>query len=137
MDDALDGVHVILQFGDLTNEESEGLLDADDVTERDAGLGRGDGEPGGDGEDGNDEGEEDTEHIDSDAQPTLIRDCQPVSPETERSEPCTPSDRGRKKPILDVHPILALPSEPFSLAIRSDRSQTSERLRKMSIQRRP
>jgi hypothetical protein len=58
MDDTLDRVHVVLQFGDLTNHPSEGLLDADDVTERDTGLGRGDGKPAGDGKNGNDESEE-------------------------------------------------------------------------------
>ena len=58
VNDALDRVHVVLQFGDLTNQPSERLLGHDDVAERDTGLRRGDGEPGGDGEDGDDESEE-------------------------------------------------------------------------------
>ena len=44
MHDALDGVHVVLQLSDLTNEESEGLLNTDDVAEGDAGLEGGVGE---------------------------------------------------------------------------------------------
>ena len=63
MHDALDGIHVVLQLGDLTNEESEGLLNADDVAEGDAGLGGGDGEPGDDGEDGDDKSEKESERI--------------------------------------------------------------------------
>ena len=61
--DALDGVHVVLQFSNLTNEESKGLLDTDDVAEGDAGLGGGDGEPGDDGEDGDDKSEKKSERI--------------------------------------------------------------------------
>ena len=44
MHDALNGVHVVFQFGHLTNEESKGLLNADDVAEGDAGLEGGVGE---------------------------------------------------------------------------------------------
>ena len=85
MHDALDGIHVVLQLSDLTNEESEGLLNADYVAERDAGLGGGDGEPGDDGEDGDDKSEKKSERIYSQTQPTLVRDSQPVSPRTQGS----------------------------------------------------
>jgi hypothetical protein len=137
VDDSLDRVHVVLQFGDLTNQPSERLLGADYVAESETGLSRGDGEAGGDGEDGDDEGEEETEHVDPDTQPTLIRDCQPVCPGTEKSVPRTRSDGGANKPVFDVHPFLALLPEPIGFTVRSDSSKTSEGLREMSIQRRP
>jgi hypothetical protein len=108
-------------------------LGADYVAEREAGLSGGDGEAGGDGENGDDEGEKETEHVDSDTQPTLVRDCQPVSPGTEKLVLRTQSDEGSNKPVFNVHPFLALLSEPIGLAIRSDRSQTSEGLREMSV----
>ena len=108
VDDMLDWVHVVLQFGDLTNQPSERLLGADYVAEREAGLSGGDGEAGGDGENGDDEGEEETEHVDSNTQSTLVRDSQPVSPGTERSVLRMPSDGGANKPVFDVHPPLAL-----------------------------
>jgi hypothetical protein len=111
-------------------------LGADDVTEREAGLSGGDGEPGGNGENGDDKGEE-TEHIYSNPRPTLVRDRQPVSPGIEKSVLCTRSSGGANKPVFNVHPLLTLLSEPIGFAIRSDRSQTSEGLRKMSIQRGP
>jgi hypothetical protein len=112
-------------------------LHGEDVTERDAGLRRGDGEPGSDGKDGDDESEEQPEHLDPDAYPTLIRDRQPISPGAGGSICRTQSDRGENKPILDVHSVLALLSEPLGFTIRSDGGQTSERFREMSIQRRP
>ena len=126
VEDTFDRVHIVLQFGDLTNQEPEGLLNADYVTERDAGLGRGDGEPGGDSEDGDDESEKKAEQIHSHTQPTLIRDRQPVSPGMQESASFTRAVEETDKPILDVHPILALPSEPFGFTVRPDGSQTCE-----------
>ena len=61
--DAFDRVHIVLQFCDLTNNDSEGLLNAGYVAEGDAGFGRGDSEPGGDSEDGDDASEKETEEI--------------------------------------------------------------------------
>jgi len=50
-------------------------LDGDDVAECHTGLRRRDGEPGGDGKDGDGESEEETEYLDPDTYPTLVRDC--------------------------------------------------------------
>ena len=88
MDDTFYGTHVVLQRGEVTKHPCEGLLDADGMSEHDTDLRRGDGEPGGDGEGGYDQSEENTEDIDPDTQPTLIRDCQPISSGARWSAPC-------------------------------------------------
>ena len=83
----------------------------------------GDGELGGSYENGYDESEGETEHINSNTQPTLIRDRQSVSPGTEKSVLRTrQSDGSANKPVFDVHQVLALLSELISFAIRSDGS---------------
>jgi hypothetical protein len=62
------------QFSNLTDQPSEGLLGADDVAEHETGLSWGDGEVGSNGENGDDKSEEETELVDSNAQPMLVCD---------------------------------------------------------------
>ena len=93
----------------MANQESEGLLNSDDVSKGEAGFRGGDGEPGDDGEQRDDKSEKEAESIDSYTQPTLIGDRQPVSPGLEgqclyttwqkHKQTCSRRSRGPHSPV--------------------------------------
>ena len=55
--DAANRIHVVLHFNGLVNQESEGLLNTNDVGESEAGFSGGDGKPSDDGKQSDDKSE--------------------------------------------------------------------------------
>lgn len=73
-------VHVVLNFRSLPDKPPECLLNANDVGQRDTGLRGRDAEPRANGQDRDDECQDDTQEVQPDSKPSLIRHSKPVCP---------------------------------------------------------
>ncbi len=102
MDDTLYAVHVVLNLSNLPDKPSEGLLNRDDVGKCDTSLRGGNAESGADGQDGHDKGQDDSKKIETDTEPSLVRNRKPV---------CS---------VLDVYSFLVILEEPILFAIGAD-----------------
>ena len=84
--DALDTVEVVLNLCSLSHQPSECLLHTDDIAQHNTHLRGRDAVARGDGKNRHHEGEQDTQKVESDTEPSLVRDGQPVSAENIRRE---------------------------------------------------
>ena len=119
MNNPLDAVEVVLDLGGLADQPAERLLDGDDVREDDAGLRGRDVEARADGEEGDGEREQDAHEVETDAEPALVRDREPV---------CA---------VLDVDALLVLVEEAVGFAVCADGGETREGFGEVAVQRRP